>query len=169
MSALLLTVIFLVIAALVFYGVYIGLPANSHFGALLLIGVLALIIALLCYVAESFSRDPSAQRSLAWAFGAMGFATLFLTVGLGPTYNVESMTGQLVGLIVLAILLGITIALVGWRMRAVEQTVHQEAARASWRKETPASAFSYTTANAPAMPTTAPPPSTPGQNPPQGP
>src|SRR5208282_3649933 len=86
-SAGLLAGLFLVAAALLFALIYITVPQNHEFTALLLIGVVALLFALVCYLAESASRDPAAQRSLAWGFLAMGFATLFLSVGLGPTYN----------------------------------------------------------------------------------
>ncbi|MCI4365774.1 MAG: hypothetical protein L3K10_06940 [Thermoplasmata archaeon] len=165
-SAAVLTAIFLVVAGLLFYGIYLALPQNHEFGALLLIGSLSLVFAIGCYLLESVSRDPTAQRSLAWAFLAMGFATLFLAVGLGPTYNVESAGGQLVGLILLAVFLGITVALISWRLRAVQASVHQEAARQSWRNETPVSAFSYSSANAPSVPSTAPAPSTGGDSPP---
>ncbi len=167
-SAAVLTVLFLVVAGLLFYGIYLALPANHEFGALLWIGALSLVFALACYLLESASRDPTAQRSLAWAFLAMGFATLFLSVGLGPYYGVETSGGQLVGLIVLAILLGVTIALISWRLRSVQQTEHQEVARQAWRQETPVSALSYATANSPGNPTAMPPPSPGGGRPPAG-
>jgi hypothetical protein len=157
-SAAILTALFLVVAALLFYGIYLALPQNHEFGALLLIGVLSLVFALGCYLLESASRDPAAQRSLAWAFLAMGFATLFLTVGLGPTYGVESFGGFLEGMIILVIFLAITVALISWRIRGVQAVAHQEVARAAWRSEAPVSALSYSTANAPSAPTTTPPP-----------
>jgi hypothetical protein len=169
-NAGLLSGLFLLVAALLFYGIYLAVPQNHEFTALIYIGVLALLFAIACYLLESASRDPSAQRSLAWAFLAMGFATLFLTVGLGPTYNVESFGDFLLGLILLVILLAVTIALIAWRLRAVQQTAHQEVARAAWRHEAPVSAFSYSTANAPSVPTSAPPPPTGSGAPPsQGP
>jgi Zn-dependent protease with chaperone function len=167
-SGLVLTVLFLLVAGLLFYGIYLALPQDHEFSALLLIGSLSLVFALGCNLLESASRDPAAQRSLAWGFLAMGFATLFLSVGLGPTYQVESAGSQIFGLIVLAILLGITIALVSWRLRAVEASRYQEAARESWRHEPPASAFSYPTANSASVPATAPPPRVPGGTPPSG-
>jgi hypothetical protein len=156
-SAVLLTVMFLVVAGLLFTLIYIAVPQNHEFTALLLIGVFALIFAIGCYLAEAASRDPSAQRSLAWAFLAMGFATLFLSVGLGPTYGVESFTNMLLGLLVLIVLLAVTAALIAWRVRGAQAEAHQQVARAAWRSETPVSAFSYSTANAPSGPTTAPP------------
>jgi hypothetical protein len=167
-SAGLLTGLFLVAAALLFYGIYLGFPQNHEFTALLLIGVVALIFAVACYLLESASRDPAAQRSLAWAFLAMGFATLFLTVGLGPTYNVESFGSMLLGLFVLVIVLAITIALIAWRIRGVQQTARQQVARESWRAEAPVSALNYATANSPSVPSTSPPPST-GAPPSRGP
>ena len=116
-SAAVLTALFVIVAGLLFYAIYLAFPQNHEFTALLIIGSLALVFALGCYLAESISRDPMAQRSLAWAFLAMGFATLFLTVGLGPTYNVETTLGMLTGLIILIVLLMVTIALIAWRIR----------------------------------------------------
>ncbi|MGP8073230.1 MAG: hypothetical protein ACLPZM_08940 [Thermoplasmata archaeon] len=169
-SAAFLSVLFLIVAALVFILVYVTYPANQHFGALLIIGSLALVFGLASYLAESASRDPSAQRSLAWGFGGMGFATLFLSVGLGNYYGVESFTGMLEGLIVLVILLAITAGAILWRTRTVSAIAHRETARAAWRQEAPVSAFSYTAANSPSVPSTAPPPSTPtGSSPPRSP
>ncbi len=167
-SAIVLGVLFLVVAGLLFYAIYLAFPQNHEFGALLLIGSIALAFALGCYLSESVSRDPAAQRSLAWAFLGMGFATLFLSVGLGPTYGVESTLGMLTGLILLVILLMITIALIVWRTRGVTTTARQEVARKAWQAEAPKSAFSYTTANSPSVPTTSPPPATGTGNPPTG-
>jgi hypothetical protein len=167
-SAAVLGALFVVVAALLFYALYVAFPQNHEFGALLLIGSIALVFALGCYLSESVSRDPAAQRSLAWAFLAMGFATLFLSVGLGPTYGVESTLGMLTGLILLVVLLMITIALIVWRTRAVQTTAHQEVARKAWQAEAPVSAFSYSTANSPSVPTTSPPPSPGSGNPPSG-
>jgi len=164
----LLTGLFVLVAALLFYGIYLVFPQNHEFTALLLIGSISLVFALGCYLSESISRDPTAQRSLAWAFLAMGFATLFLTVGLGPTYGVESTLNMIIGLIVLIVLLMITIALIAWRMRGVDQTAHREVARQAWQKEVPVSALSYSTANSPSVPTTVPPPPTGTGRPPSG-
>ncbi len=157
-SGWVLTGLFLVVAALVFAAIYLTITANSHYYALIAIGILALIFALGSYLAESFSRDPTAQRSLAWGFFGMGFAVLFLTVGLGPTYGVLSTVDQLWGLAVIVVVLIITIALIAWRGRAVRATANQQVARQAWRNETPPSAFSYATANSPSVPTTSPPP-----------
>jgi hypothetical protein len=167
-SAALLTALFLIVAGLLFYGIYLALPQNHEFGALLLIGVLSLVFAIGCYLLESVSRDPTAQRSLAWAFLAMGYATLFLSVGLGPTYGVESFGNFLVGMILLVIFLAVTIALITWRIRAVQTTAHREVARGAWRSEAPVSALSYSTANSPSVPATAPPPTGGTGNPPSG-
>jgi len=168
-SAAALSALFVLVAILLFTLVYLSFPANQHWGALLIIGSLALVFGLTCYLSQSFSRDPAAQRSLAWGFGGMGFATLFLSVGLGNYYGVESLTGMLVGLIILVILLAITVALGTWRARTVGAMAHRETARATWRKETPVSAFSYNTANSPSVPATAPPPSSPSATPPRSP
>ncbi|HTW40388.1 MAG TPA: hypothetical protein VMF04_06015 [Thermoplasmata archaeon] len=157
-NAAVLTAIFLVVAAILFYLVYLALPSSQHFYGLLWIGILALIFAVVCYLAESLSRDPAAQRSLAWGFFGMGFAVLFLTIGLAPSYGVSLGTWQLIGLLLTAIALGISIALVGWRLRAVQATQSREAVRDQWRERPAPSAFSYAAANSPSVPQTAPPP-----------
>jgi hypothetical protein len=157
-NAVVLTLIFLVVAAILFYLIYLAFPSSQHFWGLLWIGILALIFAIVCYLAESFSRDPAAQRSLAWGFFGMGFAVLFLTIGLAPSYGVSLGIWQLVGLLLTAIALGVSIALVGWRMRAVRSTQTREAVRDQWRERPAPSAFSYAAANSPSVPQTAPPP-----------
>ena len=173
-SGTLLTALFVVFAVVVFLLIYYAFPANQHYTALLLIGVVSLLFALGSYLAESFSRDASYQRSLAWGFFGMGFSVLFLTVGLGP-YYVSSVTtvDQLIGLAVLIALLIISVALIAWRVRAVRATENREVPRAAWRSETAPSAFSYAAANSPSvpqvnqMPTNAP--GSPPGNPPRSP
>ncbi|HYB78302.1 MAG TPA: hypothetical protein VEG66_00890 [Thermoplasmata archaeon] len=154
-SGPLLTALFLVFAVVVFLLIYYAFPANQHYTALLLIGVVSLFFALGSYLAEAASRDPSYQRSLAWGFFGMGFAVLFLTVGLGP-YYVSSITtvDQLIGLAVLVAALIITVVLIAWRVRAVRATENREVPRAAWRSETAPSAFSYAAANSPSVPQT---------------
>jgi MFS family permease len=173
-SGALLTALFLVLAVVVFLLIYYAFPGNQHYTALLLIGIVSLIFALGSYLAESFSRDPSYQRSLAWGFFGMGFAVLFLTVGLGP-YYISSITtvDQLAGLVVLLVVLIVTVALIAWRVRAVRATENREVPRAAWRSESAPSAFSYAAANSPSVPQTSqiptPPPSSPPGTPPRSP
>jgi hypothetical protein len=169
----LLTGLFLAIAIVIFATVYLAFtgPNGTHYDALLIIGVLAVILALVSYLAESFSRDPTAQRSLAWAFFGMGFATLFLAVGLGPTYGITTMLQALEGLIVVAVFFAVAIALIVWRARALRATENELTARDAWKREPAPSAFSYATANAPSVPSTAPPvaPTAPTTPPPRSP
>jgi uncharacterized membrane protein YccC len=169
LSGLVLTVLFLLIAAVLFFLVYVVTPQSQHFYGLLWIGILALIFAILCYLAEAFSRDPSAQRSLAWGFYGMGFTVLFLTIGLAPSYGISLGLWQLVGLLLTAIALGISIALIAWRIRALGSTQARESVREQWRERPAPSAFSYAAANSPSVPSTAPPASAPGSDsPPPG-
>jgi MFS family permease len=156
-SGWLLTGLFLVAAALLFLLIYVALPAQQHYGALLLIGVVALVFSLGSYLAESFSRDPAAQRSLAWGFFGLGFAVLFLTIGLGPSYGLLSTTWMLLGLLLTVIALIVAVALIAWRGRAVRRTANRELPRQAWRNEPAPSAFSYAAANSPSVPEAAPP------------
>ncbi len=157
-SGAVLTVLFLVIAALVFAAIYVTLPGTSHFYALLAIGIVALVFSLGSYMAEAASREPTAQRSLAWGFFGMGYAVLLLTIGLGPYYGVLSAVWQLWGLVIVVATLFVSVFLVAWRGRAVRATANQQIPRAAWRNEPAPSAFSYAAAKSPSVPTTAPPP-----------
>lgn len=170
-SGWLLTALFLVIAILVFVAIYLTFPDNQHYTALLLIGVISLILAVGCYLAESLSREPTAQRSLAWGFFGMGFSVLFLTVGLGPYYisGILSPVTQLVSLIVLAVVLIVSVALISWRVRAVRATENQMVSRGSWEREPAPSAFAYATANSPSVPKVTSPPPTAPPSPPRSP
>jgi len=169
-SGALLTALFVVLAAVVFLLIYYAFPANQHYLGLLVIGVVSLIFAIGCYLAESFSRDPSYQRSLAWGFFGMGFAVLFLTVGLGP-YYVSGITvvEQLAGLVILIVVLIVSVALIAWRVRALRATENQQVPRAAWRSETAPSAFSYAAANSPSVPKANQIPTNPPANPPRNP
>lgn len=165
-SGLVLTVLFLVIAAVLFTAIYLSLPGQQHYWALITIGILSLIFALASYLLESASREPTAQRSLAWGFFGMGFAVLFLTVGLAPTYGLMTAALALYSFVVILAVLLVTVALIAWRGRAVRATENQQVSRASWRNEPAPSAFSYATANSPSTPATAPPPPAPSPPPP---
>lgn len=168
-SGWLITALFLIVAALVFVALYLTLTANMHYWALIGIGIIALVFALGSYLMESVSRDPTAQRSLAWGFFGLGFAVLLLTIGLGPTYGVLPTVSALWGLVVVIVVLIIAVALIAWRGRAVRATANQQVARAAWRNEPAPSAFSYAAANAPSVPSTAPPPPPSGGSPPRSP
>ncbi len=165
-SGVVLTALFLVIAAILFYLVYIALPQSQHFYGLVWIGILALIFAVASYLAESLSRDPAAQRSLAWGFFGMGFAVLFLTLGLAPSYGISLGIWQPIGLLFTAIALAVSIALIAWRLRAVQSTASREGVREQWRARPAPSAFSYAAANSPSVPATAPAATSPGGTPP---
>ena len=169
-SGPLLTALFLILAVVIFALLYLVFTQNQHYVGLLAIGVVSLFFALGSYLAESLSRDPSYQRSLAWCFFGMGFAVLFFTVGLGPYYNIISTILALEGLIVLIVVMIVTVALIAWRVRAVRATENLQVPRTQWRSEAAPSAFSYAAANSPSVPTTAPPPATsPPANPPSTP
>jgi hypothetical protein len=165
-SAILLTALFLAAAVILFVLIYLAFPANQHFTALITIGILSLVFAILCYFAESLSRNPLSQRSLAWGFFGMGFTVLFLSVGLGPSYGVLSPVAQLYGLLFLILALIAALAGIVWRLRAVRATENLEAVRGSWRNEPTPSAFSYAAAQSPSVPGTAQPPSSPAPSPP---
>jgi MFS family permease len=168
-SGWLLTALFLALAVMVFLALFFTFPANQHYSALLLIGVLCLVFAFFSYLAESLSREPTAQRSLAWGFFGMGFSVLYLTVILGPYYISGILTpiAQLTTIIFLTVVLAVAVVGIVWRMRAVRATENEMVSRASWRNEPAPSAFSYATAKSPAVPEVGPPPSSPPATPPR--
>ncbi|HYA69917.1 MAG TPA: hypothetical protein VEH28_00925 [Thermoplasmata archaeon] len=169
-GGLVLSVLFLALAILVFLLLYLTFPADQHYTALLLIGIFSLVFAVGCYFMEAFSNDPTYQRSLAWGFFGMGFAVLFLTVGLGPYYvSAITVVEQLVGLLILAVALIVSVFLISWRIRAVRATENREPPRAAWRNEPAPSAFSYATATSPSVPQVNQMPSNPPSSPPGSP
>ncbi len=153
-----ITALFLVVAALAFAAIYLTITADRGFWALITIGIVALVFSLGAYLMESVSRQPTAQRSLAWGFFGMGFAVLILTVALGPSYGVLSTVWMLWGLVIVLAVLIVAVALIAWRVRSVRATENLQVARTAWRTEPTASAFSYAAANSPSVPATAPPP-----------
>ncbi len=157
-GAWVLAAIFLVIAGLVFAGLYFAYPNQNHWWALIGIGIVALFFSLGSYLAEAASREPTIQRSLAWGFFGMGFAVLFLSVALGPTYGVLSTVSAIEGLIVVLVALFVSVGLMMWRVRALHATAVREAPREAWRAEAPRSALDYAAANSPSVTAVTPPP-----------
>lgn len=152
----LIAAILLVAAALLFVGIYLIFPGNGHAFALILIGIIGVLFAVVAYLLESVSRQPTIQRGVAWGFYAFGFAVLFLTMGLNPT-SYLNLTDQVIGLVLTLVILAGSVALIAWRYRSVAEVEPREQERAQWRASTPTSAFDYSTAHAPSSPTTAPP------------
>lgn len=141
-----IVVIFAVVAALLFSGIYLGLPGNDHFYGLIDIGILSLVFALGAYLAQSVAPDPSLPRALSWGFAGLGFALLLGTILVNPG-SVLGFFGVLIALII--VLLFLAIALLGayWRSRAVRMTEARGEARSAWRAAgTPPSALDYATA-----------------------
>jgi hypothetical protein len=164
MSGPLIAVLFVIVAALIFAGVFLLLPGPEHFTALLVIGFLAVLFGAISYLAESISKGPSIQRAASWGFGAFGFAILFLTVGALPFFysGLISTLDQIALLIVIILMLIVPVAFFGWRARGQAQDSRREEARHEWAQSTPPSAFSYAAARDPAAP------SPPSDSPPRG-
>jgi peptidoglycan/LPS O-acetylase OafA/YrhL len=137
-----LLAVLVVAAAIVFALIYITNPQNDHFNGLLSIGTLALIFALVCYLAEAISVQPIVQRGLAWGFMAMGFATLILTEAVAPDPATNPLD-RIWSLLLILILLAIVIAGIAWRGRAKSFEDRQ------WAGRPAPSAFQYSTAQAP--------------------
>jgi hypothetical protein len=163
-AAWVVAAILLVVGVLLFYGIY--LVVTNHFYALLTIGIVAVVFALVAYLAESISRQPSVQRAAAWGFYGMGFAVLLLTIGLNPGTTLTA-GWQITGLIIVLVLLAASIAGVGWRYRSTASEQSRQTERTTWESKSPPSAFSYTTGGPTNPPVPTPPPT--GGSPPNRP
>jgi hypothetical protein len=155
LAGILIAGLFLVVAALLFGGIFLLLPGKAHFAAFLTIGFLSLVFAVVSYFAQAFSREPMVQRAAAWGFSAFGFAILFLTVGLFPSLygsDLLSTLGQFALLIVLVLLLIVAAAVGIWRAHGRVQDERRDAQRGEWNQSAPPSAFSYAAARDPAAP-----------------
>jgi len=142
-----LVVAVLAVVVLAFALVY--LTVTPIFNALIDMGVIALVLALVAYLAQAFSRDPVVQRSLGWGLGAMGFVLLLVTVWVEPAQPKLSTVTQLEATFVVLIVFVIAVALAVWRTRSVAVTERREEHRAQWDRSRPASAFDYAAAHAP--------------------
>lgn len=159
-----LLLMFLVLAGLVFLGIYLAISTPYHFWALFAIGLVSLVFAVGSYFGQALSRQPFAQRALAYGFAAFGFGLLFLTTLLFPYLYGGIISQSLeIGLLILLIIMAIVPvvgAMTGARNRASE--TYRQQARAQWRESAPPSAFSYAAAQPPATP----PPASNGPTPP---
>ncbi len=157
-SGILLAGLLLLIAALIFVGVYFALPQDDHFFGLITIGILSLVFALGAYLSQSLTRDPSAVRLATFGFLGMGFAVLLLTIVLGPS-NPLTFVGQIVGLVlVLLVLVGIVV-FARWRASTMGREAVREERRQAWSSAPAPSAFDYAAAQKAAGPPPQAPPS----------
>ena len=150
-SGIIVALLFVVVAALIFGGIFLLIPGTAHFVALLTIGFLSLLFSVVSYFAQALSRTPTVQRSAAWGFGAFGFVILFLSVGVVPFYYPGLLTTvtQFGLLIVLVLLLIVAIVMITWRARGHAQDERREASRQQWAHSSPPSAFAYAAARDP--------------------
>jgi phosphatidylglycerophosphate synthase len=161
-SAWVLAGLFLLVAALIFFGIYLVVPGQHHFWALITIGIVSLVFGLFSYVARALSRQGSIQQGFAWGFVAFGLAVMFLSVVafpvLYPNSSPLSQLGEVVALILLIVVVIVVVVATRWRSRGEQSVEHREEARAAWRGQSPPSAFSYATAQVPgeAAPTETP-------------
>lgn len=143
--------ILLVAAALLFLLVWLSVAPTSTFWALIGIGWLALLFALIAYLAQAFSRNPLVGRATGIGFAAMGFTVIGVTAGLFPDASVTSTTRILLALAML-VFLAIAVVGVSWGARNRASVAQREAARDGWRAQPPTSAFDYASAQHPSVP-----------------
>jgi hypothetical protein len=153
-SAGVLAGLFALVAALIFFGIYLVLPAQHHFWALIAIGIVSLFFGLFSYAARSLSRQASIQQGFAWGFAAFGLAVMFLSVlafpMLYPNDSPLSQIGEVVALILLVLVLVVLVVGSRWRAGGEQSDARRDEARAAWQSRPPPSAFSYATAQNPA-------------------
>lgn len=169
LSGMLIASLMLAVAVLIFVGIYLGMPQNQHFYALLWIGVLGLVFGFASYFAQAFLRDPAPARFATFGFVGMGFTVLFLTVLIAPG-NPFSLGSQLAALVVLILVLIAVVAFAMWRGRELGREARRSERRQEWVASPPPSALDYPAARASAAPPAAPPsggspPSRPGSTP----
>jgi hypothetical protein len=162
-SAAALGILLLAIAVLAFVGIYLALPGQGHFYALVWIGILALIMAAASYVGSSLTRDPSAVRLATFGFLGMGFAILLLTIAVGPDNPLlpsgqSTSIGQIAWLIVLLVLLVGVVFGARWRANEMGRQNRRSEQRTEWGQSTPKSAFEYAAAQTTSAPPAASPP-----------
>jgi peptidoglycan/LPS O-acetylase OafA/YrhL len=157
--------IMLVIAALVLFLIWFLEEPSSAFWALLAIGWVALVFALVAYLLESAVANPVVGRAASYGFSAMGFTVLAITIGIYPDAAVPTLWRIELALVLL-VALGIAALGFYWRSGSLAHDEAREVARAEWRAQPTVSAFDYAAAKAPSVP----PPRSPGgpSSPPPG-
>jgi hypothetical protein len=155
-------VIMAALAAITFIVLWLVFPNNGHYTALIAIGALALVYALITYPLQAFTSDPTPVRAAGWGLFGMGGAVLLLTILLDAPAG-SSIVSQLVGTFLVLIVLLIGFVGAAWRGRARAADTSRQKSQESWRQKPVTSAFSYSSANPPAI---APPPPPPGAPPP---
>ncbi len=157
-SGVVLLAILLVAAALLLFLVWITVSPTSEFWALIGIGWIALLFALVAYLARSFTPDPVLARATSLGFAGMGFTVLAVTVALFPA---ESSVTTVLRIVLALLLLGaLVIAVLGFYYGSGQraQLALREEARETWRAQPTSSAFDYPAAHPPSPPPIHPPP-----------
>ncbi|MCI4358902.1 MAG: hypothetical protein L3J95_00515 [Thermoplasmata archaeon] len=151
-----LAIVLAAIAAIVFLLVYLGLPGNDHVGALLSIGVLSLVFALVTYFGQSLSSSAGPIEAVSWGFTGLGFGLLLLTLGFAPA-STMSFTGRLLGFLVVLIGLALVIVIAGWRWRGRALDTARAAEHTAWTRRPPTNALDYPAAGPSTSGSTVPP------------
>jgi hypothetical protein len=134
-----------IVGALLFSAIFLVLPGNGHFYALITIGILSLVFALGSYLAQAIAPDPTMPRALAWGFAGLGYALLLGSVLVNPT-TVLNFLAQIVILIVVLLFLVVTLVGAYWRYRTVAVEHVRLERREGWTQSTPPSALDYAAA-----------------------
>ncbi|HEV8049181.1 MAG TPA: hypothetical protein VGP88_01150, partial [Thermoplasmata archaeon] len=155
--------IFVVVAALLFLAVFLVLPGNQHFYALITIGILSLVFALGAYLAQAAVPDGLIARSLSWGFAGLGFFLLLGTVVTNPASTL-GVLGQILAIVIVLLFLAAALAGAYWRSWTVASTKARVEQRAVFQSQPPRSALDYSAAQHDREVTQAPPPSPKGQS-----
>ena len=133
--------ILVLIAALVFAGIYFALPSD-HVAALLSIGVVSLVFALVADPGPV--GDPKPRHAARARLGVRG-ARLRGTLRDHPRPGF-SVTTEIIALILVLLALAVMVAGVWWMGRSQSADAPRMEARRDWDSRPPQSALSYSTA-----------------------
>ena len=167
-SGMVFVAIVVVVSALIFVLIWLGASPSSAFYALIEIGIVALVFSLAAYLSQAVVTPSLVARAGTWAYLAMGFTVVFVTIGAYPDGSVSTTTRIYLAFPFL-ILFAIAVLGIWWRsgQRAAEQ--HRTEERKAWQSQPTASAFDYAAAQRPSVPPpsssnpNAPPPGAPGR------
>ncbi|MCI4349606.1 MAG: hypothetical protein L3J93_05260 [Thermoplasmata archaeon] len=164
-SGALLVVVLAVIVAILMSLVYVLNPSDQHVPALLEMGILSLVFALLAYFGRAFTHQPRFPQAISWGFTGLGFGLLLLTLGLAPSGTIEGLQ-RVGGFLVVLIALAVVLLFAVWGARGAASEASRGAERARWASQPAPNALNYAAAAPPATTATQPTAPPTGGNPP---
>jgi hypothetical protein len=145
-SGVAIALVLTAIVVLIGLAIYVTFPTTgNHFWALVAIGILGIIVALLAVFVQAMSRDPAMARAASWGSYFFGVVVLFGAGLVAPDYiftgNSADTGMTFVGLRIVYFILVLFIVVAGllvmrWRLYAKASDIRREANRSAWRQAT---------------------------------